>query len=271
MKLFSIISFFILIFNITFSINVATAQQNNSTQIYEPITMENLSQLYWGLSRLDINNDTYIDNFLLINECDIYKDYIFHDFEWKKIQQGTRSYIKDNMKNFPLRFEFMQNINLGSYNMEKEEFDVIEDHKIKGIRRFYIDALDARNSICGESNVINGYPRGIILEISRPFDFQIMPLELEKAEKFITNKLESFKKLQKQLQSQNNLFQMRDVYLVLKVKIFANQGSYIAPDTSRIKALVLGVLESVEVYADKEKTDLLYSIQYRKREKKQLN
>ena len=245
------------------------AEYEVSSRIYEPITMENLSQLYWGINRLDIENDTYIDHFLMINECDIYKDYVFHEFEWTNVREAGREYIKNNANEFPLRFEFVQQINLGSYDMETEEFEIIEEHQINGIRRFYVDAIDGNGPVCGEVNVIEGYPRGIVVEVSRPLDLQSLPLEREKAEKFITQKLEIFKKLQGQMQSKSNLFAMRNVYLVLKIKIFANQGDYIAPDTSRTKALVLGVLEAVEVYTDEERTDLLYSIQYRKRKNKQ--
>ena len=64
----------------------AAAPSANADYIYEQPTYAKLAQLYWALSKLDPKKDTDIDNFLLINECDIYKQYRSNEFEWKDIR-----------------------------------------------------------------------------------------------------------------------------------------------------------------------------------------
>lgn len=246
----------------------AEPDEDEVKYIYETPTMEKLSQLYWALDMLDINNDRYIDNFLMLNECDIYKDYINHEFKWKKIREDARDFIRNNKSGFSLRFEVVQPLRLGEYDFEKQSFDIIDKYKIKGVGRFEVYAEDVYDSLCGSRSdgKIEGYPRALIVEFSRPVQLESIPVSPEKADKYISEKLNRFKDLSESRQMTYDLYDYRKAYLVMKIKIFANRGEIKAAQGLQF-ADMFAVLEGIDVYADYNRENLLYSENYRQRKK----
>ncbi len=235
---------------------------------YEKATIKNLSQLYWALDKLDINKIENIDYFMLINECDIYKDYNQHEFEWREIRKSGKKYIEDNKKSFPLRFELIQELRLKEYDLQNAQFEIEDGYKINRTRRFEVQALDiADDVVCGHIGNIPGYPRGLIVEFSRPFEMTHLPIPPEVAEKYIDQKMIAFRALPEQQQNANFLSSTRDIYLVMKVKIFSYQGDSRAREGMDL-ANVLGVLEGYEVYADQDRKFLLHSETYIRARKK---
>jgi hypothetical protein len=242
-------------------------EDKESRYVYEEPSMEKFSQLYWTLNLLQLENDTHIDNFMMINECDIYKNYYQHEFEWKKVREATREYIKKNKKNFPLRFQFVQPLRLGAYNIEKQEFDIVEDYRINGTRLFEVVGLEPTEDVCDSNKPIEGYPRAIAVELSRPFSLTHLPMPMAEANDYISKKLELFRAIGKLRETQENVYQARDAYLVMKVKIFVAQGEtrtqegFMLPNT-------LAVLERVDIYSDPDLKELMYTENFRKRKKK---
>lgn len=236
---------------------------------YKQATLKNFSQLYWALSRLDITNDQFIDNYMLINECDIYKNYFQNEFEWNSIRQYARQHIEQNKEKFPLRFEFIQPLRLGPYDFEKQGFKVAESYEIDGIRRFEIQSLDFYEKTCGYEGDVVGYPKSLIVELSRPVFFEILPMHPDKANEYLNEKTVEFKKLATGQQQDYKVYNFRDIYLVLKVKFFASAGDYSSKVNSTLSAKVLGVLESIEIYDDLERKKLLFSENYQRNKNKE--
>jgi hypothetical protein len=233
---------------------------------YVAPTMKNFSRLYWALSMMDPANDAHIDNFILINECDIYKDYFSHEFEWKDVRESTRREIQEKSKNFPLRFKLVQALKLGNYDLESQQFEIDSDYQIKATRRLQVKAKDGFTKICETQNSkeIKGYPRALALELSRPLDLRFVPVVSDKANEYISKTQEGFRNLREEYQTKQNVFLHRDAYLVMKVKMFSSAGSPVQFE-GFLHAPVMGVLEKIEIYADPELTDLLYENTYRRR------
>ncbi len=243
------------------------AQEPKKKFLYEEITVKSLSHLFWALSKLDIKNQVHIDNFMLINECDIYKDYYSHDFEWREIRKSGAAFIEDNKDLFPLRFEFMQPLKVTDYDFEKEGFDVAEKYKIYSTRRFEVFATNLTESICGKQGNIAGYPRGLVVEFSRPFNLTFLPVNRELADIYISNKLKYFQELPAHQQNEQFMHEGRDIYLVMKVKFFASRGEARTREGVGL-GNVLAVLEGYEIYGDIERKMLLYSESFRSRKRK---
>lgn len=238
--------------------------------LYERPTVENFSKLYWALSRLTTDNVAHLDNFMMINECDIFKDYFNHEFEWRKIRESAVNYINTNKKDFPIRFQFVQPLRLGEYDIADKSFSVFGEYAIKPTRRFEVFAVDARDPVCGYKKPVMDYPKGLVLELSRPFALEKIYMEKEMANKYISEKLEKFKKLSITRQTKEGVFLTRDAYLLMKVKVFSSHEvpyitTYMGGDPM---AQVLGVLESVEIYSDKDMQDLIHIEDFRKKRKK---
>lgn len=234
---------------------------------YEKPTMQNLSKLYWALSKLDLNSDDNIDSFLMINECDLYRDYAHNEFEWKSIRDAARKGIEEDRKTYPLRFRFLQPVKLGEYDFEKEGFHILEEYKIKGVRRFEMMADDYQDSICGTAKEIAGYPRGLLLQLNRPFILDFLPMKPEKAREFINRKIKPPQGNRPAQQTKEEVYDQRVVYLALNVKIFSFREDFRTRE-GRDLADFLGVLEGFEIYENQDSVDFIYAENFRRRKKK---
>lgn len=255
---------------------ISASAQSSSTDLlgkerkyrYEKVTIKTLSQLYWALDKLDIEKVADVDYFMMINECDIYKDYNQHEFEWREIRKSAKKYIEDNKKAFPLRFEFIQELRLSEYDLKSQQFEVDDEYKIPRTRRFEVEALDATDATtCGHIGNIPDYPRGLIVEFSRPFELSTLPIAPDVAEKYIDKKMIAFRALPEHQQNEKFLSSTRDIYLVMKIKIFSYQGDARTREGMDL-ANVLGVLEGFDVYADQDRKFLLHSENYIRARKK---
>lgn len=262
------------------TLNAAPEDENIRTEIkagearyiYEKPTRQKFSRLYWALGMLDLKDDKNIDNFLQINECDIYKDYYYNEFEWRKVRESGRQFLAENSSKFPLRFEIAQMILLGEYDLQNETFEVLKDYKIKDTARIEVFPQDYADVVCqddgsGRLQQIDGYPIGIVAEFNRPLSLINVPVPKDVAQAFIEDKLKTFKKLRADRQNQDNLYSLRDAYLFMHVKFFAYKDQFMNNDSYKM-AEILTVLEGYEIYADKNKKVLLWSQDFRKRKSK---
>ena len=244
----------------------AAASQEKSDYFYEQPLMKKLSQLYWAIDYNDINNNQVVDNFLMINECEIYKSYSTNEFEWKDIREAGREFIKKNKKTFPLRFEFIQPIKLGEYDVATSRFAILKDYQVEGIRRFEMYSPEYAAEICGEGWNIEGYPRGVVIELNRPFTLTHLTVEPALAQQFIEESLKTFRSLDESSQTQAKLYDTRDAYLIMKIKIFSSNGEALMQDGIKL-ANVMGVLEGFDVYTTRNKEMPIFSKSFRRRKK----
>jgi hypothetical protein len=235
---------------------------------YERPTREKFSRLYWVMDMLDLNDDAAIDNFLMINECDIYKDYYFNEFEWKKIRESGRKFLEENKDSFPIRFEIVQPLFLGEYDTATKSFDVIPEYQVKETRRMEILPDNYTDKAClddgsGRIPIIDKYPGGVIAEFNRPINITKIPVPPDLAKYYIEEKLKSFKKLGYTKQTQDNLYNTRDAYIFMHIKFFANKGTTTRYDSYTLTDM-MAILEGMEVYADRDKKVLLWKQDFRK-------
>jgi hypothetical protein len=219
--------------------------------------MTDLARLYWTLEKFDIEDADAINNFLLITECELYQKFRNDEFEWSQIFAATQKYITDNVSVWPTTFEIMIPITLGRYDIERQVFNVNEDSWFKGARRLDVNQNRRRIRLCGvyTSNLKN-YPPNIILTLDKPFTLTEIPMAPELANLYIMESNRRFDNLPASLKIARY---KRFSYLRLKVRIYAYQRTGREGGGLYEKVHVTGRLEGVEVYADPNKTKLLYS------------
>ena len=243
-------------------------EEEESSVIYEMPTLKSLSQLYWALNKFDPSDDKAVDNYLMINECDLYTDYAQNEFEWTGIREAGRVFLMDNRQDFPLHFEYIQPIQFAEYDLDTGLFDIWEPNKIHGIRRFEVMAEDVYEDVCGMSYGwdLHGYPKGLHVELNRPFTLDQVAVKPEAAKEFIELKQEIMNRIGYKIYKKEDLYEARDAYLVMKIRMF----SYKAEEKLReVKlARVLGVLEGYEIYGDLGRNLLMYSENYRRKKKR---
>ncbi len=223
---------------------------------YVTPTLENLSRLYWSIGKLDIDNDEHINNYLVINECELYLRYFHNDFEWKKIQDATRDHILKTMGKFYTTVEILSPIYLERYNSEKEYFELTEDSKIVGTRRLdFAQNIRAHKELCTVTGNIDGYPDNMIIILSRPFVLEKVPVKRELAQLYLEDAKRFYESLPPRLQMQRY---ERMAFLRLKVKVTQYKNT-ITVIRGEKRAVVFGQLEGYEIYADQDKMKPLYS------------
>lgn len=240
-------------------------KNKEKTYIYEDVTMSSLAKLYWAIDFLNIENPAYIDNYMKINECGMYQTYSAMEFEWNEIRAATKVFILKNKKDFPLRFRFVQPLKLLEYDNKRSAFLIDPEFQYKAARRFEVFAKDSGAVFCSNSiraEYYEGFNPGLMLELSRPFSLEYLPLDSKKAEQYIDTVTENFRKLNTRNQTREMFSLMRQAYIVFKFKVFAHGENVSSSQNGLEITQMLGALESFEIYADPQLKNLMYSKSY---------
>lgn len=240
-------------------ISYFSVQTSNAyAQEYKLPNIQNLSKAYWALEALDINNDQHIDNFLLINECEIFTDFISDDFEWREIRAAARAVLENEKESFPRKFRFLKEIRLDNYDFQKSEFPLYEDDVIRSTRRFLFQALQPQDEVCKQDfDNVKHYPSKLLIETGIPISFRAVPADQETAQEYIAYADEELRKRYgyetKLLELQN----FRRAYLVFEVS-FEAYKSLINSQKRGDVANILARLEKYAVYGQRNGGMLLY-------------
>jgi hypothetical protein len=216
---------------------------------YKDLTRENLAKLYWHMNTMDINNDTDIDNFVMINKCDLYQKYYHNDFVWHDIRNKARISIAKNKDSFSPYLRIIRQIYLGRYNPQMESYELQSPIETSN---FEIRADDYRDWECKEQ--ITGeevwrYPHQAILELSTPVKMETVPVPSIVAFQYNTLFADG---------DQRKAAQYRPAYLVQDIKIY-DANPFENEFNRRNAGTMSAVLESIHIYGDSDLTMLLYT------------
>jgi hypothetical protein len=219
-------------------------------------TFKNLSKLYWALAMFDLGDDVAIDNYLMINECDLYRKYFSSDFEFESLRAATKETIVKNMASFPVKFEIMIPVGLDRYDTGTEKFKLDPRSHFIGSKRLEVYVNDVGAYVCGKNRSdIPGYPKNFILSLSRPFTLTEVPVAPELAQFYIE---ESQRLAQKYTYRYSISKHGRVAYIRLKVTLNQFRG-YSKKTGQAPMADIFGTIDGFDLYADRDKTLLLYS------------
>jgi len=241
--------------------SMAQETQSNTSdkeEEYFPASLENFSKTYWRFRKFDLSDNVAIDNYMRINECDLYKEYHHNEFEWLSIRNATKNFLEENIKKFPQNYAFVQHISLGDYDFERKGFNIAKEQELIGVKRFEIPSSDSLSSVCDVRGPIEKYPKVIALELTRPLTFDFFDIDPQLAKEVLAEKMEKYEKLDPNYKTREEFLLAREVYLRVKVKMFAYKPDDILTRDGNYVAKMLAILEEVEVFADKDQTQLLY-------------
>lgn len=222
-------------------------------------TFKNLSKLYWALAMFDLADDKAVDNFLRINECELYTKYYGSDFELESLRAATKESIVKNMASFPVKFEVIIPIGIDRYDMGTERFKLDPRTDFFGAKRLEMVVNEIGRPTCGRTRAaaapISGYPKNFILSLSRPFTLTEIPVKPEVAQLYI----EEAKKFSAKIPEAGNYSKYGRIAF-LRLKVTMNQFRGYAPHVNtEMMADIFGTIDGFEVYGNREKTFLLYS------------
>lgn len=228
-------------------------EMKKTTDEYVEPNFHNLSKLMWALNVMDLSDNEAIDNFLKINECDLFLRFYHNDMEWDKIRNATREYINKNVRSFPVKFEIIVPIYLDRYNAERQYFSLTEESKMTNLRRLDVN-MNARERVCEDAVELKGYSRNLILNFARPFTLTRIPVKRQLAELYIEEARANFENLPPRVRM---IQYERVAYLRAKVRV-SSFREFISGIRGDVKAVVFAQLDGIEIYADLDRQKPLY-------------
>ncbi len=234
---------------------VTIIEDNFAGEYLQP-EFKNLSKLYWKKNAVDLNNDSAVDNFLKINECDIYKSYFEDDFEWLRVRKAARKMLKENKDNFSNKYKIILPIDLGRYDIQREGFPLINGTSFLDLRRIEIGGNSDAAPICGETGDLEFYPRNVILVLSKPFQYDFVKLDEHIAQAYIIR--QRYEPIERPKGLKNRDFN-RLAFARIRLTFDKYQG-----ETKGISgdplAIMFGKLDGIDIFEDPFEQRLLTSV-----------
>jgi hypothetical protein len=218
-------------------------------------TPANLSKLYWNLGVFDSGDDRAVDNFMLINECDIYQNNVNNDFEWKKIRESAKKFLNSNREKFSTQFEFVLPVELGTYDEVRKGFPIMDVYAYNNVRRFEIWGNSLDRELCGRIGEVKDYPRNLMLIMEQAFTYNFVPVDEHVAQAFLVRKQKEVLDIDTDVRQQRY---KRVAYVRLRVNFHEYLGS-IRGRNGSILAILEGKLDGIDLFEDANSVLLLSS------------
>ncbi len=222
---------------------------------YNPSTLENLSRLYWHLGAFDFDDETAIGNFLKINDCKIYTDYLNDDLEWKKIVSTMKEHLKLESTTFPLNYQFILSLHLGRYDIERGGFPIVDKTGFDQSQRIEVDSIDRNRQICFDYSAIKDYPKSVMILLNKPFNLTFLKVNEHVAQAYILRKKEEYKNLK---EGDRIKAYERDAYLRLRVTFSQYHGN-LRGENGNTMAILYGNIDGYEIFEDSAQERLMFS------------
>ena len=230
------------------------------TDQYNETTFPNLARMYWAVGKFDDRDNDVIDNYLLITECKLYQQYYSNDFVWGSVRKSAREFIRQYFNRVPLRYEAMIPIQLGKYDVDKSEFEVLPESQMNSTLRIEVVTNEDLTPVCNRAGSVPGYPRNVIVILNRPFSFQTVPVDPRIAQLYIQDTRVAYQN--KTGRGVGDDYK-RVAWLRLKLRMlqFKDEVRYVQ---SEPRAEVYAVIEGWDVFADEAEQKPMYSFMYKK-------
>lgn len=225
---------------------------------YATPNMQNLSKLYWRLGVFNPSDNKIIDNYLIINECEVYRNFFSDDFEWANVRKATRDMLKDKSPAFTNQFKILVPIDLGRYDTERGGFDIVNRTAFVNSRRVQVTGSGSAFMECGQNNDLAGYPSNVVMILNKPFTFDFVKVDEHVAQAFLLRKRYNAAPLPRELR---NLGFQRPAYARMRVTFVRYQGTNDIQG-GRKQAVIFGKLDGIDVFEDLKEEMLLTSIDY---------
>lgn len=245
-----------------------TILRDNHAGEYNQATLENLSKLYWRLGAFDFADKVAVANYIKINDCRIYSEYLNDDMEWTKIVDAMQDYLKQNADSFPTDFQFVLKLHLGRYEPARGGFPIVDKTGFIDAQRISVDSLDYDKQVCSDTNVINDYPKSAVILLPEAFTFDFLKLDEHVAQAYILRKKSEHSKLTTE---QKVIEYERTAYLRLRVTFSQYHGNMRGEGVNNTMAIIFGTIDGYEIFEDAAQKRLMRSVDLRQQSHPQMS
>lgn len=217
-----------------------TLQTGTVAAIYKRASLQNLSQSFIKLTGVDLNDDTLIDDFAIINHCDIYRQHYKNEFAWRQARDAFRRVMQRELESYPENVYLLGSLKLGRYDFEHKAFMLDDESKLErtGIFRF------SDRSFSCQGGVVQQIPLNYTFRLTNPITLDRLEMSEERAA--------SIRSIMDQLGNRD-----RKVYVTFFIRIndFSTQST---AGSVAVRATTRATLMSMRVYLDRSRTQMIY-------------
>ena len=244
-----------------------TILRDNFAGKYNLSTLENLSKLYWRLGAFDFDDDMAVGNYLKINDCKLFSEYLNDDLEWAEIIKVMKAHLKEKSPTFPLNYQFLLQLHLGRYDAAQGGFPLVDRTGFIDSKRIEVDSIDFNKEICFDPGTIKDYPKSVVILLPKPFTLDFVKLDEHVAQAYILRKKSEYSSLSDERKVRAY---ERDAYLRLRVSFSQYHGN-LRGEGSQTMAILFGTIEGYEIFEDSSQKRLMLSVDLKDKEKKAAN
>lgn len=241
-----------------------TILRDNFAGKYNLSTLENLSKLYWRLGAFDFEDDMAVANYLKINDCKIFTEYLNDDLEWEEIIRVMKTHLQNESATFPLNYQFLLELHLGRYDPALGGFSLVDRTGFTDAKRIEVDSIDHDKEICFDPGTIKDYPKSVIILLPKPFTLDFLKVDEHVAQAYILRKKSEYSKLSDEIKIRSY---ERDAYLRLRVSFSQYHGN-LRGETNQTMAILFGTIDGYEVFEDSNQKRLMLSVDLKEQGKK---
>lgn len=233
-----------------------TVVRDNYAGKYNVATLENLSGLYWRLGAFDLADNLAIGNYIKINDCKVFTDFINDDMEWNKIVDVMRDHLKKSRDTFPLDFQFVIEVNLGRYDPARGGFPLVNNTGFTQATRISVSSIDNRRAVCFDERPIEDYPRSVLILLPQPLTLDFIKLDEHVAQAYILRKKAEYNKLEESVRVKRY---ERNAFMRLRVTFTQYHGN-IRGEQNSVSSILYGNIDGYELFEDATQKHLMLSV-----------
>lgn len=152
-------------------------------QADEPYVVSDWTNLTRSLIRAEAINiqedNTLLDEYALISECGLYKEYYQDDFKWNEVRKAIRKSIELNKATYPIRYHYDTTVQLDRYDFAAKTYRFREKSIINRANVFLL--YDVSGVPC-EAGGIKNLPHKFRALVNDPISITGVSLSPEDAE-----------------------------------------------------------------------------------------
>lgn len=164
---------------------------------YKKPSYLNSSKAYWALSAYSLSNDIALDEYILINACDVFTEFYKNEFEWKQVRDALRKSILKSRRKFPIHFRLYVPLMIERYDFSLMAFPIHADSVMRNVSQLGLVSVSMysnKNPLqmkCGVEFPYNYFPATSDVILKDPFTLDFIPMPRDKAENIIDNVLKN--------------------------------------------------------------------------------
>ncbi|MDD3021389.1 MAG: DUF4852 domain-containing protein [Alphaproteobacteria bacterium] len=208
---------------------------------YVPATPQNIVRLMWALGAYDLNDSSAVSNYIHRIECALYDKYYNDEFEWRKVQLATVSYLKKYAEGFSNYIEIIQPVQIGRYDFDLQGFSIRNENELYNMTAIQISDSRGGYTTCNFPAEEPRFATVAIVKLKNPLNIDFIRVPHALAKEYIRFLEERH----------GHLVEDKEVYLRYRLRIDRFLQVESLPNIG--DSLVFsGKVMQIDVYADQE-------------------